>query len=128
MGAGLHRTRRLIAALALIVTLAPPLLSPLPAQAQAVAQAMSEVTTIPDHPVNMSTTQLQGVSCIILGAATAAGTIFYSTTVTLASFASSWGIPLLAIPVAAGGFAVGCSVGSTTGPGLYWIYAWLSRR
>lgn len=129
MGVGRHAKRRNGAALAGALILGLGWLPPLPALAQAGAsRPPGSSSSVPAHPEMMTTTELQGVSCIALGTVTAAGALYYSTTVTLASFANNWGLPLLAVPIAAGGYAVGCNIGSTTGPGLYWIYAWLQRR
>ena len=137
MGVAYHVRHRLAAVLVLGLSL----LSPVPAWSQAGTHATPVTTAaaasaptatsgspIPDSPANMSSQQLQGVSCIAFGLLTAAGALYYSTTVTLATFAQAWSIPLIAVPVAAGGYAVGCNVGSTTGPGLYWMYAWVQRH
>lgn len=136
MGPDRQRIRRLGPALAAgaMLAWAVPAAAQAPAASSGAASpgaaapnAVVALAEIPSHPRNMSSSELQGVGCIALGAVTAAGAMYYSTTVTLASFASSWGIPVLAIPVAAGGYAVGCSVGATTAPGAYWLYAWLTR-
>jgi hypothetical protein len=95
--------------LALLLTLAAPM-------------AARAAPTIPPNPENMSEMQLQGVACILTGVVTAAGAIYYSGTLAAAAAAADWSIPLLVIPAAAGGYAVGCSVGSITGPGVHWLY------
>ena len=82
----------------------------------------AEAQSIPAQPENMSALQLQGVACILTGAATAAGAVFYSGTLAAAASALDWTIPLLVIPAAAGGYAVGCTVGAITGPGAHWLY------
>ena len=93
------------------------------AASPAMAAETAAPRAIPAHPENMTTDQLQGVSCIISGVAAATGAVLYSSTIAAAAATvSDWTIPLLAIPVAAGGYAVGCNVGSITGPGFYWLY------
>lgn len=84
--------------------------------------AAASAQPIPPEPSNMTALQLQGVACILTGAATAAGAVFYSGTLVAAASALDWTIPLLVIPAAAGGYAVGCTVGSITGPGAHWLY------
>ncbi|MGE0225215.1 MAG: hypothetical protein AB7F35_16420 [Acetobacteraceae bacterium] len=75
---------------------------------------------VPEQPSNMTTTQLQGVSCIVTGLATAAGAVLYSNTV---AAAVDWSLPVVLAPVIAGAYAIGCTVGATTGPGVHWLYA-----
>jgi len=99
--------------LALRATLLFGLSMPLPALAQA---------NIPAEPENMSLAQLQGVACIVTGLVAATGAVMYSGSLAAAAIAADWTIPLLFIPAAAGGYAVGCSVGSITGPGVHWLY------
>lgn len=82
----------------------------------------ASVASVAPHPENMSVEQLQGVSCILTGVMAATGAIFYSGTLAAAATAADWTIPLLVIPAAAGGYAVGCTVGSITGPGAHWLY------
>jgi len=103
---------------ACVAALSATLLSPIDAAAQTGAGTKSEI--LPSPP-GMSSEQLQGVSCIITGLLTAAGAVAYSGS--LASAVSGVSVPWLIAPVIAGGYAVGCSVGATTGPGAYWLYA-----
>lgn len=90
--------------------------------ASLVLPGVAAAQPIPPEPSNMSALQLQGVACILTGAAAAAGAVFYSGTLVAAASALDWSIPLLVIPAAAGGYAVGCTVGSITGPGAHWLY------
>jgi len=70
----------------------------------------------------MTSAEVQGVTCIIAGVMTAVGALAYSGTVATSVGSSAWTLPLLIAPAMAGGYAIGCSVGATTGPGAAWIY------
>jgi hypothetical protein len=89
--------------------------------APAVGSAATE-PVVPANPENMSSVQLQGVACILTGVLTAAGAVLYSGPLAAAATAADWAIPSLVIPAAAGGYAVGCTVGAITGPGAHWLY------
>jgi hypothetical protein len=92
------------------------LLMAAPAQAQTVPARIA----VPEQPSTMTTTQLQGVSCIVTGLAAATGAVLYSNAV---AAAVDWSLPVVLAPVIAGAYAIGCSVGATTGPGVHWLYA-----
>ena len=86
----------------------------------AMAQNRAALPAVPDHPSTMSVAQLQGVSCIVAGVAGALGAIVYSGPI--ATAATDWSLPFLLAPAMVGAYAIGCSVGATTGPGLHWLY------
>jgi hypothetical protein len=69
----------------------------------------------------MSSSQFQGVSCILGGALAAAASFTYSDVVALAT-TGALTAPILMVPILATGFAAGCGVFATMAPGLYWIY------
>ncbi len=97
-------------ALALILGLAAP----------AMAQNRAAAPAVPDHPSTMSVAQLQGVSCIVAGVAGAVGAVLYSGPI--ATAATDWSLPFLLAPAMMGAYAIGCTIGATTGPGLHWLY------
>ncbi len=101
-----------------------PARTPAPQAAPAPApQAAPAPTTIPIPPVSaMTAAELQGVTCIVAGVMTAVGALAYSGTVASTVGSSAWTLPLLIAPAMAGGYAIGCSVGATTGPGAVWLY------
>ena len=68
----------------------------------------------------MTTQAYQGRSCIVLGTLTTIGVYIYSDVITEVLTGAVVNAVLL-IPVMALGFASGCSVGSTMGPGVQWI-------
>jgi len=74
----------------------------------------------------MTVAELQGVSCIVAGVLTAAGALAFGGA--LATAALDVSFPVLALPILAGGYAIGCNVGATTGPGAYWLYGQLAGR
>ena len=87
----------------------------------AAAQTRAAPPTVPEHPSTMSTFQLQGVSCIFAGLAGAVGAAIY--TGPIATAATDWSVPFLLAPAMVGAYAIGCTVGATTGPGVHWLYA-----
>ncbi len=89
--------------------------------APAMAQNRAVAPAVPDRPSTMSVTQLQGVSCIITGVAGAIGAVIYSGPI--ATAATDWSLPFLLAPAMVGAYAIGCTIGATTGPGVHWLYA-----
>ena len=104
-----------------------PVLAPLLGMALALGlaspvmgQTRPAAPTVPDHPSMMSVAQLQGVSCIVAGLAGSVGAVLYSGPI--ATAASDWSVPFLLAPAMVGAYAIGCTIGATTGPGLHWLY------
>ena len=95
-----------------------PMVVPVAAQTAPAAQVALAARSQP--PVPMTTQAYQGLSCIVVGTLTTVGVYIYSDVITeiLSGMAVN---PVLLIPVMAVGFASGCSVGSTMGPGVQWI-------
>ena len=106
--------------LTLGLTLALTLALTLGTAAPAMAQTRAAHPAIPDHPSTMSVAQLQGVSCIVAGVAGAVGAAVYSGPI--ATAATDWSLPFLLAPAMVGAYAIGCTIGATTGPGLHWLY------
>lgn len=92
-----------------------------PAQSQSMPQS-APPSAPPSAPrgAPMTTQAYQGLSCIVLGTLTTIGVYIYSDVITEVLTGSAVNAVLL-IPVMALGFASGCSVGSTMGPGVQWI-------
>ncbi|GEM_PF-4258659 len=87
--------------------------SPAPATQPALSQPVTP-------PAPMTTQAYQGLTCIVLGVITTVGVFIYSDVITEVLTGATVN-PVLLIPVMALGFASGCSVGSTMGPGVQWI-------
>lgn len=82
--------------------------------------AQSQSALIPPRDTPMTLPEYQGLSCIAAGALTGLATLAYLDPISVA--ATGLTSPLLLVPVAAAGFAVGCSVGATIGPAFLWFY------
>ena len=95
--------------------------APVAAQTASPAPASPPALSQPVTPPSPMTTQAyQGLTCIVLGLLTTVGVYIYSDVITEVLTGTAVN-PVLLIPVLALGFASGCSVGSTMGPGVQWI-------
>jgi hypothetical protein len=68
----------------------------------------------------MTLAQFQGVSWIVTGLVMPIGVLLYSGPIV--AVGADWSLPFLLFSAAADGYAVGCNVGATTGPGAYRLY------
>jgi hypothetical protein len=69
----------------------------------------------------MTSTQFQGVSCIVGGILSGVTAYAYSDIVAVVATGGVTA-PVLVLPIIATGFAAGCGVAATMAPGLYWIF------
>ena len=86
----------------------------------AALQAQAQTVLTPPAGTPMTLAEFQGVSCAGLGTVVGLGALAYIDPLAIA--AGSMSLPWLLVPVAAAGFAVGCSVGATLGPAFLWLH------
>jgi hypothetical protein len=89
---------------------------------QAPATGWADTAPEPKKPDNaMTSSQFQGVSCIVGGIVSSVTAYAYSDIVAVAATGGATA-PVFLLPIIATGFAAGCGVAATMAPGLYWIF------